>query len=375
MADEHDKWLDGETSERLLRGEPLDGAGADVRDRADRLAGLLGSLAAQAAPATGELPGEKAALAAFREARESVPAQSASGHGADAGVFRIGAAVPARRARWGVPVRLGLAAALAACTLGGVAVAAGSGVLPGPFGHGTPRPGASVSGAATTDRSGGPASPTPSPATPATPDATPGAPAPDDSRAEAGGGSAGERTASPGRRASAEPSRRPGTRWWAAALACRDLRLGREPADRNRRTLEGLAGGPARVPSYCRALLTAVESDASGRDHDDRDTDGGTRGHDGGADDDGGHGHGGHDDGSGDGNGDRDGSGDGSGGDGRGGDGHALRPRTHLNLPSARQIPSDLRLCEFRKFVSERCDVSAPGGAVLSEPTGHRPSH
>ncbi|MER8013137.1 extensin [Streptomyces griseoluteus] len=343
MADEHDKWLDGETSERLLRGEPLESVDADARVPADRLAGLLGTLAAQGAPAVGELPGEKAALAAFRDARAAVPAESAYGYG-DAGLVRIGAPAPrtrTRRPRWGRPVRLGLAAALAAGTLGGVAVAAGSGVLPGPFRHDAPRPGASVSAAATPARPSGPASPTPSPGTPGTPDATPRAPAPEASREETGG--TGRAT---DQQPSAEPSRRPGARWWAAATACRDLREGREPAAGNRRTLEGLAGGPTRVKVYCRALLAAAE--VNGRTHDHRGTDGG-------GEEDGGGGR--HDDKQGD------------------DDGRTPRPRLRLNLPPTRQIPSDLRLCQFRKFVSERCDVSGPDGAVLSEPTGHRPSH
>ncbi|MFI9390960.1 hypothetical protein ACIG53_08765 [Streptomyces bauhiniae] len=345
MADEHDKWLDGETSERLLRGEPLEAVDADARVPADRLAGLLGALAAQGAPAIGELPGEKAALAAFRDARVTVPREGAYGYG-DAGLVRIGAPAPRiRRSRWGRPVRLGLAAALAAGTLGGVAVAAGSGVLPGPFRHDAPRPGASVSAAASPARPSDPASPTPSPGTTSgTPDVTPRAPAPDASHDRAG--STGEVTDQP---SSGEPSHRPGARWWSAATACRDLREGREPDAGNRRTLEGLAGGPTRVKVYCRALLAAAEVNGRTRDH--RDTDG---------------------QGDGETSGRRD---DNQGDDNQGDDGRTPRPRFHLNLPSTRQIPSDLRLCHFRKFVSERCDVSERDGAVLSEPTGHRPSH
>ncbi|MER8032010.1 hypothetical protein ABTZ78_23950 [Streptomyces bauhiniae] len=358
MADEHDKWLDGETSERLLRGEPLEAVGADARIPADRLAELLGTLAAQGAPAPGELPGEKAALAAFRDARATVPAESAYGYG-DAGLVRIGAPAPRTRRsrRWGRPVRFGLAAALAAGTLGGVAVAAGSGVLPGPFRHDDPRPGASVSAAVTPDRTGDPASPAPSPGTSGTPDVTPRAPAPGtpDDKAT----STGEPT---NQHPSGGPSHRPGARWWAATTACRDLREGREPEAGNRRTLEGLAGGPTRVKVYCRALLAAAE--VNGRKHDRPDPDG--RGDtDGRGDEDQG-----------------DGLPDGKPGDGKPGDDkpgddapRAPRPRPHLNLPSTRKIPSDLRLCHFRKFVSERCDVSGRDGAVLSEPTGHRPSH
>ncbi|MFI8350406.1 extensin [Streptomyces sp. NPDC085596] len=367
MADEHDKWLDGETSERLLRGEPLGTVDAGARDRAGRLAGMLGALAAQGSPALGELPGEKAALAAFRDARVTVPGERAYGYGGDAGVVRIGAPAPvARRSRWGRPVRLGLAAALAAGTLGGVAVAAGSGVLPGPFRHGAPRPGASVSAAASPARPSGPASPAPSPGTSGTPDVTPGAPAPDDSDVEAGGGGTDGATGRAEPPASGEPSHRPGARWWAATAACRDLRDGREPEAGNRRALEGLAGSPTRVKAYCRAMLAAVDADASERLRDRRGTDGGAGD--------------GPSAGNGDDKGDRydDNQGDqgGSGEGGRGdGDGREPRTRTRLNLPSVRQIPSDLRLCHFRKFVSERCDVSGRGGAVLSEPTGHRPSH
>ncbi|MGW2211106.1 hypothetical protein [Streptomyces sp. NPDC001781] len=341
MADEHDKWLDGETSERLLRGEPLEAVDADARVPADRLAGLLGALAAQGAPALGELPGEKAALAAFRNARVTVPETSAHGYG-DAGLVRIGAPAPRdRRSRWGRPVRFGLAAALAAGTLGGVAVAAGSGVLPGPFRYDDPRPGASVSAVETPASPSAPATPLPSPGISGTPYVTPRAPVPDASDDEAG--STGRAT---GRPPSGEPSRRPGARWWAAATACRDLREGREPAAGNRRTLEGLAGGPARVEVYCRALFTAAEADGRTRDHRDREG-GGEDGKSGG----------GHDAGH------------------PGDDRPTPRPRLHLDLPSTRKMPSELGLCHFRKLDPERCDVSGRGGAVLSEPTGHRPSH
>ncbi|MCZ0203851.1 hypothetical protein OZK63_00235, partial [Streptomyces sp. UMAF16] len=75
MADEQDKWLDRGTAERLLRGEPLEAVDPSARDQAERLARALGALSAEAAPATGELPGEQAALAAFRKAREAAGAE------------------------------------------------------------------------------------------------------------------------------------------------------------------------------------------------------------------------------------------------------------------------------------------------------------
>ncbi|MGW1283863.1 hypothetical protein ACWD4N_09105 [Streptomyces sp. NPDC002586] len=184
MADEQDKWLNRETADRLLRGEPLEAVDASARDQAERLSRVLGALSAEAAPATGELPGEQAALAAFRKAREAADAErSAVAHadgapalprpGADSGLVRIGApartGIPARRPRWARPVRLALAAALTVGTLGGVAMAAGTGMLPTPFGPA--HPASSVSAGAPSD--GPPASvspegshgPTPSPGT------------------------------------------------------------------------------------------------------------------------------------------------------------------------------------------------------------------
>ncbi|MER5300503.1 sugar transferase, partial [Streptomyces lasiicapitis] len=101
MADEHYKWLDRDAAERLLRGERLDGIGDHEREQAERLTAALVALRAPASPAparqaelpggaalpqgaerTGkavrshgadcaaELPGEAAALAAFRAADE-----------------------------------------------------------------------------------------------------------------------------------------------------------------------------------------------------------------------------------------------------------------------------------------------------------------
>ncbi|MFD4650261.1 hypothetical protein [Streptomyces sp. NPDC058441] len=187
MADEHNKWLDRDAAERLLRGEPLEAVDAATRARAARLAETLDTLAVTRVDG-GELPGEAAALAAFRKARESgaqepgtatpkarharrrgalAPVSSlhgAVGHendanantnaaigghaGSDVGSVHL-ARPDARPVRWGRPVRFGMAAALAGCMIGGVAVAAGTGVLPSPFGgHGEPGPAASVSAAA-----------------------------------------------------------------------------------------------------------------------------------------------------------------------------------------------------------------------------------
>ncbi|NEB81537.1 hypothetical protein G3I40_40955, partial [Streptomyces sp. SID14478] len=68
MADEHDKWLDREAAERLLRGEPLKAVAPDDVRRAERLAAAFDALMILPAGPEGELPGEDAALKAFREA-------------------------------------------------------------------------------------------------------------------------------------------------------------------------------------------------------------------------------------------------------------------------------------------------------------------
>ncbi|MFD7961053.1 hypothetical protein ACFV5J_09610 [Streptomyces zaomyceticus] len=138
MADERYQWLDQEAAERLLRGEPVDAADDRARSQAERLAGALDAARTAAAvpAAPTALPGEAAALAAFRRATAeragaAVVTAAASGRTehADLGRVRLApAAVPRRR--WGRSVRYGLAAAVAAVTVGGVAVAAGTGVLP-----------------------------------------------------------------------------------------------------------------------------------------------------------------------------------------------------------------------------------------------------
>ncbi|WP_053641251.1 MULTISPECIES: hypothetical protein [unclassified Streptomyces] len=137
MADERYQWLDAEAAERLLRGEPAAPADDLARLRAERLAAALDAVRAPAADAA--LPGEAAALAAFREATAARAAAapgstrsaagSAAGNPADLGRVRL-ARVAAPPRRWGRSARYGLAAAVAAVAVGGVAVAAGTGALP-----------------------------------------------------------------------------------------------------------------------------------------------------------------------------------------------------------------------------------------------------
>ncbi|MEW2621762.1 hypothetical protein [Streptomyces sp. NPDC048106] len=330
MADEQDKWLNRETAERLLRGEPLDAVDPSARDQAERLSRALGALSAEAAPAPFELPGEQAALAAFRKVREAgtdertaafaaggsgrragACGRGAGARGHDGGLVRIGAparpAGTARRPRWGRPVRLALAAMVAAGTLGGVAVAAGSGVLPTPFDLERPGP-AATAGA---DASGRP----PAPVAPQLPLDT-GAPGggTDTGRADGSG-----RVDGPDGRTgpSAHPgiSTGPGGRWNDVVTACRDLRSGAGLNAERRRVLENLAGGSARLPQYCKLVLSAgghvtgdpVRSEGGDNGGQDKDT---------------GQGRGSGQDGKGQG-------GDGQGGDGQSGDGQGGDDESH----------------------------------------------
>ncbi|MER7570575.1 hypothetical protein [Streptomyces sp. NPDC126514] len=262
MADEQYRWLDPRTAERLLSGEPLEAVDAADRDRAERLARALEALAAQP-PAAAELPGEAAALAAFRAARTeradapATPGHRARPHSSDAGLVRIGPPErAARRPRWARPVRLGLAAALALGMVGGVAVAAGTGILPTPF-EGTPEPAVSAPAAVPTGHP--PVSPSPEDAVEgeSVPEGTSGGatPDPDSSRGTGGDGAdPGAATGDPGDRWSG------GKRHGAAVAACRDVSAGKRLTDDSRRALETAAGGSARVPTYCKALLGEARS-------------------------------------------------------------------------------------------------------------------
>ncbi|MEU1296882.1 hypothetical protein ABZ439_31245 [Streptomyces sp. NPDC005840] len=258
MADEQSRWLDRATAEILLRGESLEAVPADTREQAERLARTLDSLAAEPPKPGAELPGEAAALAAFRAVRaerdqaRDLTAGPVRSRASDAGLVRIGGVGrDPGRPRWSRPVRLGLSAVLAAGMVGGVAVAATSGVLPTPFGGDEPSPGASVSAAAT------PELPLMSPSPKGV---LPGEPTPGGSTSVTPGGG-------PGDRPSATPGRGDDTvtgRWSGAPAACRDVRDGKELTADRRRALQGAAGGPGRVLNYCRAVL----SDAGGAGHD-----------------------------------------------------------------------------------------------------------
>ncbi|MGW2085575.1 hypothetical protein [Streptomyces sp. NPDC001880] len=302
MADERHEWLDKDAAERLLRGEPVDPVTGQSCTDAERLVAALEAAARAARPAAGELPGEAAALAAFRAAghsartRTRASAQVKGGEekaGRPAGAelldpVRIAAAsVPSkgsgriRSARWSRPVRFGLVASLAGCAIGGVAVAAGTGMLPGPFGGHTPLPASSVSAAPSpeelgsepaeeeTPESAPPASPrTGTSAPPADPSAPAGDPAPGGSGRAKGGDGGDERKpggAATGSVGSAEGGRLPENsessgnagsgEWYTKALkACRDYRDGKL-SDKQRRRLEALAKGAHNLERFCDRVI------------------------------------------------------------------------------------------------------------------------
>ncbi|MFD5222123.1 hypothetical protein ACFWMH_31230 [Streptomyces tendae] len=261
MADEQDKWLDRETAELLLRGEPLEGVDPASRDRAGRLVVALSALSAPPVPAGEELPGEAAALAAFRKVRAeradgSAQAAGALGHGAahrppEAGLVRIGTrGEGARRPRRSRPLRLGLAAALTVGMIGGVAAAAGTGVLPTPFDRGEPEPAATVSAAASPGRPSAPPSPLEGVQGGAAPGSTPGA---SDRGTARDGGEAGSPDADD-RDAGGPDGRRS-----SLAASCRKVRAGKELDTAHRRALKDAAGGAARIVKYCGSLLAGTD--------------------------------------------------------------------------------------------------------------------
>ncbi|MFF3173057.1 hypothetical protein ACFVQ0_10560 [Streptomyces sp. NPDC057900] len=313
MADEQYEWLDKETAERLLRREPVDPVDGQQGQDADRLAAALDAAARSARPAAGELPGEAAALAAFRAAPRSTArtraASARAGRGPAAGsdgdgggllapvhIGRAGSgngpgsASAARPPSWSRPVRFGLVASLACCAIGGVAVAAGTGVLPGPFGRHAPAPATSVSAAASPEelgsgltaddgtpkppsgtpgpkssppeardsaRPGGRSSEGPGPTGPATDGGTgagkhqdPAGGVPDGTK---GTGGEGDGSGQP------DPPQ-PGTSgaWYAKTLkACRDYRDGKLDDD-SRRRLEALAKGARNLDRFCERMLDAA---------------------------------------------------------------------------------------------------------------------
>ncbi|MEV0447631.1 hypothetical protein [Streptomyces sp. NPDC050600] len=281
MADERYQWLDQEAAERLLRGEPVDPADDTARAHAELLARTLDSARTPvAAPGPdGELPGEAAALAAFRKATaERAAAATAARYATPAGppaapeLGTVRIAPAPSGPRWGRSLRYGLAAALAAVTVGGVAVAAGTGMLPL---TGDPAPARSVSAVDTPDGPGstGPAdSGSPSggtgsaiPSVPldresgtATPGATDG---PATATAGPGGGSASPDRTAAGKSGGDDAERK------KTLKACREFQEGKLADSGRQRLLSALKNGET-VKRYCTRVLSgtpATGSTATGR--------------------------------------------------------------------------------------------------------------
>ncbi|MEU0220797.1 hypothetical protein ABZ281_39745 [Streptomyces sp. NPDC006265] len=278
MADEQYRWLDRETAERLLSGEPLGAVEGAGRDQAEHLARTLGALSATPPLTSDELPGEAAAVAAFRKARaeraDAAAAHAATGGRAaadvsDAGLVRIGTpgdigTGTARPPRWARPARLALAAVLAVGMVGGVALAAGTGALTAPFGDDEPDPGASVSASVTH-----PERPlvSPSPG-----DTARGGSTPDDSPGGSSKGGAGAQGRDEERDdAAPKPDDRKdgsGDHRGEITAACRDLGDGKRLDPDRRRALRDAAGG-LRVWKYCKGVLSSAAPRSSGRGSDD----------------------------------------------------------------------------------------------------------
>ncbi|MFJ9466788.1 hypothetical protein [Streptomyces caniferus] len=273
MADDRYNWLDKDTAEQLLRGEPVSARHGDGARELEQLLEAAAAVAARA-PETVELPGEEAALAAFRQAARGAGRRAAGGTVPGAGRTARTADL-ADRTRIARPFRRGFAVALAACAIGGVAVAAGTGVLPGPFRGGDPAPASSVSADETPGpfRTGEPGAQTDG-TTAQTPDATPGrkdtappsgTPTPGSSRGAgtspgtgaSGGTGRGHTKPGDGR---TDPGR--GSKKNLLLALCQNYESGKRGAmDRDTlRRLESKAGGPEKVHAFCRAYLVRYQN-------------------------------------------------------------------------------------------------------------------
>ncbi|MFG3346708.1 hypothetical protein ACGF1Z_16780 [Streptomyces sp. NPDC048018] len=268
MADERYQWLDQEAAERLLRGEPVDPVDDASRAQAEILArALAAARTPMAAASDGELPGEAAALAAFRKAvaeraADAVLPGPAGRAPTDLGAVRL---VPVHGGRrWGRSLRYGLAAAFAAVTVGGVAVAAGTGVLPLTA---EPAPGGSVTtvDTGTPAASGSPTAGTGVPAVPTGPGVrttTPGATG-GPTTATAGPGGKDGATATPGGTPSESPRTRDEERL-KVVKACQDFRSGKLSGSGRDRLVNALRNGET-VKRYCDRILSGVPATATTR--------------------------------------------------------------------------------------------------------------
>ncbi|WP_328955566.1 hypothetical protein [Kitasatospora purpeofusca] len=300
MSTNRPRRIDRDTAEQLLAGAvggPSAGPGASLTGP-DGSTGRTGSsrseagpgdrvarvLAAAAAPATGgELAGEEAALAAFREARLA----SAAVPAAPAPVRRRSMATATLTRAFSTKAA---AVVLGATALGGVAVAAGTGNLPVPLGGGSDQPhravvapNTSAPSATTATRSEAPAArPTAPPSTPGPTGGVSGG-ASSGSPSRPGTASGGPATADPTTAEPSGPEKRPketptrtpgeGRSSSTPAVHAALCKLFADRAGKGERprllvadpqfgALVAAAGGPDKVADYCvRALRGAGDDD------------------------------------------------------------------------------------------------------------------
>ncbi|WP_043265769.1 hypothetical protein [Streptomyces sp. CT34] len=286
MADDRYSWLDKDAAERLLRGEPVssrDGDGARELEQLLKAAAAVGS----GLPESAAAPGEEAALAAFRRAGHGsgVGLRDADAPGRLPALRRTRSAGAGERPRLARPFRRGFAVALAVCAIGGIAVAAGTGVLPTPFRGGEPEPGASVSAAESPSPLDG-GQPTPTGGeTSRTPGSTPGgrstAPGPTPTPGGSPGGS--RSPAAPGAGGGllggaigaldGDGKNVPGgdnSRNKLLLPLCTAYESGkRGDIDRDTlKRLESKAGGPDKVHAFCRQYLAQSQNGGGSGDND-----------------------------------------------------------------------------------------------------------
>ncbi|MFI2075048.1 hypothetical protein [Streptomyces triculaminicus] len=260
------------------------GTAADAGIVAERLEAALRSLAAPSVAAGAPLPGEEAAVAAFRAARASAAAPVAPA------AVRRARPFSALRSFLDRPLKTVLALTLAGCAVGGVAVAAGTGVLPSPFGRAAKSPGsdrsvAAAEGSGTATVGPGTTAPGATPSPGRTGGKHSGAGSEPSASGTPGKGAPsrpGGRETGPGRSPSATPpggdagkddgnkddgqSGQTGQTW--AARLCREfLTNGKRSGsgsgldEEGVRTLERSAGGAAAIRAYCERLLSVIDGD------------------------------------------------------------------------------------------------------------------
>jgi hypothetical protein len=298
MADEHDEWLDKETAERLLRGEPVEVAGEHARRQAESLSGALRDLTGVAYANSVELHGEAAALAAFQRERAAaggrrkgaVKGVEGARNGNALGPVRLGPAPrtgPVHAVRH--PLRRNLGAAVAVCAVCMAAVVAGTGALEAPFvSKRDPLPATSVTGTSTRlpepllsrdPAVPGPAGPSDTPATGGADGLSPWQPRTAGSAGGSGtgrdaGGKASRAVGQTGVGFPGNNSPRGGVSakagdWYAATIdLCRDYHSGAIDVKR-KNDLESAVKGAAGAKSFCDQLL---EGQGGGKDGGDGDT-------------------------------------------------------------------------------------------------------